>query len=96
MISRLGRLGVPLLFFVLVVNPTADYLGNQWQVDETFLGHLAVTEFSVMWFVLALIACSSAYAALRSIRPLEHLGPRPGRGALVAAASVISVGSLAV
>lgn len=28
--SRLLRLGVPLLFFVLVVNPLADYLGNPW------------------------------------------------------------------
>jgi len=94
--SRLLRLGVPLLFFVLVVNPLADYLGNQWDENDTFLGYLAVTEFSVMWFVVALLACSLGYAALRSIRPLA--GPRrgPGRRSLVVAASAIGVASLAV
>lgn len=94
--SRLLRLGVPLLFFVLVVNPLADYLGNQWDEDDTFLGYLAVTEFSVMWFVVALLACSLGYAAQRSIRPLTGPRRRPGRRSLVVAASAIGVGSLAV
>lgn len=94
--SRLLRLGVPLLFFVLVVNPLADYLGNQWDEDDSFLGYLAVTEFSVMWFVVALLACSLGYAALRSIRPLTGPRPRPGRRSLVVGASAIGVGSLAV
>lgn len=94
--SRLLRLGVPLLFFVLVVNPLADYLGNQWDEDDTFLGYLAVTEFSVMWFVVALLACSMGYAALRSARPLTRPRRRPGRRSLVVAASVIGLGSLAV
>lgn len=94
--SRLLRLGVPLVFFVLLVNPLADYLGNLWDEDETFLGYLAVTEFSIMWFVVALLACSLGYAALRSIRPLTGSRPRPGMRSLVVAASVIGVGSLAV
>ncbi|HET9516798.1 MAG TPA: acyltransferase, partial [Actinoplanes sp.] len=94
--SRLLRLGVPLLFFVLVVNPLADYLGNQWDEDDTFLGYLAVTEFSVMWFVVALLACSLGYAALRTMRPLAGPRRRPGRRSLVVAASAIGVGSLAV
>ena len=94
--SRLLRLGVPLLFFVLVVNPLADYLGNQWDEDDTFLGYLAVTEFSVMWFVVALLACSLGYAALRSIRPLSGPRRRPGRRALLLAATAIGVGSLGV
>ena len=92
--SRLLRLGVPLLFFVLVVNPLADYLGNQWDEDDTFLGYLAVTEFSVMWFVVALLACSLGYAALRSVRPVTGPRPRPDGRTLVVAASVIGVGSL--
>lgn len=94
--SRLLRLGVPTLFFVLVVHPLADYLGNQWQDADTFLGYLAVTEFSVMWFVVALLACSVVYAALRSLRPLVGPGPSPGGRSLVFAASAIAVGSLAV
>jgi peptidoglycan/LPS O-acetylase OafA/YrhL len=95
--SRLLRLGVPLVFFVLLVNPLADYLGNLWEEDATsFLGNLAVTEFSIMWFVVALLACSLGYAAVRSIRPFTGSRSRPGRRALVVAASVIGVGSLAV
>jgi fucose 4-O-acetylase-like acetyltransferase len=95
--SRLLRLGVPLVFFVLLVNPLADYLGNLWAVDATsFLGNLAHTEFSIMWFVVALLACSLGYAALRSIRPLAGSRPRPGRRSLVVAALVIGFGSLAV
>jgi fucose 4-O-acetylase-like acetyltransferase len=94
--SRLLRLGVPLVFFLLVVNPLADYLGNLWDEDKTFLGYLSVTEFSIMWFVVALLVCSLAYASLRSIRPLTGLRPRPGGRSLVVAASVIGVGSLAV
>jgi peptidoglycan/LPS O-acetylase OafA/YrhL len=94
--SRLLRLGVPLVFFLLLVNPLADYLGNLWDEDDSFLGYLAVTEFSIMWFVVALLSCSLGYAALRSIRPLTGSRPRPGRRSLVVAASVIGVGSLAV
>ena len=95
--SRLLRLGVPLLLFVLVVNPLADYLGNLWEEDALGLvGNLAHTEFSIMWFVVALLACSLGYAALRAVRPLPGPRPRPGARSLVVAASVIAVGSLAV
>jgi fucose 4-O-acetylase-like acetyltransferase len=95
--SRLLRLGVPLLFFVLVVNPLADYLGDLWKEDAaTFLGNLADTEFSIMWFVVALLACSLGYAALRSIRPLTGSGPKPGRRSLIVAAAIIGIGSLTV
>lgn len=95
--SRLLRLGVPLVVFLLLVNPLADYLGDLFRQDATsFLGQLAVTEFSIMWFVAALLACSLGYAALRAVRPLTDYRPRPGRRSLVVAASVIGVGSLAV
>lgn len=94
--SRLLRLGVPLLVFVLLVNPLADYLGNLWDERGSFLQYLAVTEFSIMWFVVALLACSLGYAALRSVRPLTGSRSRPGVRSLVVAGSVISVGSLAV
>jgi glucans biosynthesis protein C len=95
--SRLLRLGVPLVVFVLVVNPLADYLGDLWKEDApTLLGQLAVTEFSIMWFVVALLVCSLGYAALRSVLPLTRQRPRPGLRSLVVAASVIGVVSLAV
>jgi glucans biosynthesis protein C len=95
--GRLLRLGVPLVFFLLVVNPLADYLGNRWEQDATsFVGYLAETEFSVMWFVVALLVCSLGYAAVRSIRPVTRLRPRPGQRALVVGGLVIAVGSLLV
>ncbi len=94
--SRLLRLGVPLVFFLVLVNPLADYLGNQWDENDSFLGYLAVTEFSVMWFVVALLACSLGYAALRAVHPLAGPRPRPGRRALLVAGAVIGAGSLAV
>jgi len=95
--GRLLRLGVPLVFFLLVVNPLADYLGNRWEQDATsFVGYLAETEFSVMWFVVALLVCSLGYAAVRSVRPVTRLRPRPGQRALVVGGLVIAVGSLLV
>jgi glucans biosynthesis protein C len=81
--SRLLRLGVPLVVFVLLVNPLADYLGNMWEEDATtFLGYLADTEFSIMWFVVALLLSSLGYAVLRSIFPLTGSRRRPGMRAL--------------
>lgn len=95
--SRLLRLGVPLVLFLLLVNPSADYLGNQWEEDATgFLGYVGETEFSIMWFVVALLVCSLGYAALRSARPIRGSRPRPGMRSLVVAAVVIGVGSLGV
>ena len=95
--SRLVRLGVPLLVFVLLVNPLADYLGDLWKEDaSTLLGQLAVTEFSIMWFVVVLLVSSLGYAALRATRPLTDPRPRPGRRSLVVAGAVIGVVSLAV
>ena len=95
--SRLLRLGVPLVFFMLVVNPLDDYLGNLWESDRTtFLGYLADTEFSIMWFVVALLASSLGYAALRSLRPLPVARRQLGVRSLVIAATVIGAGSLVV
>jgi peptidoglycan/LPS O-acetylase OafA/YrhL len=82
---------------VLVVNPLADWLGNLWEDDRlTLAGYLADTEFSIMWFVVALLVCSLAYAALRSVRPVTDPRPRPGGRTLVIGGAVISVVSLAV
>lgn len=95
--SRLLRLGVPLVVFVLLVNPLADHLGDLFKENAAgFLGNLADTEFSIMWFVVALLACSLAYAALRRLRPVNGRRPRPGTRALVVSAAVIGAASLAV
>jgi fucose 4-O-acetylase-like acetyltransferase len=67
--SRLLRLGVPLLVFVLLINPLADYLGNLRHEHRSLASYLGTTELSVMWFVAALLAFSLAYAALRRSAP---------------------------
>lgn len=96
-ISRLVRLGLPLVVFLLLVNPLADYLGSRWDQDAgAFLDYLPQTEFSIMWFVVALLACSLAYAALRAVHPLTSPRPRPGTGHILVAASLTGLVSLAV
>jgi Acyltransferase family len=93
--SRLLRLGVPLLVFVVLIHPPADYLGNIWQEHRSFVSYLASTEVSVMWFVAAVLVFTVAYAALRCARPAAR--PRPLRpGLLAAAALVIAMSSFAV
>ena len=93
--SRLLRLGVPLLVFVLAINPLTDYLGGLRHEHGSLVADLATTEVSVMWFVAALLAFSVAYAALRRVRPPAP--PRPLRpGLLAGAALAIAVSSFAV
>ena len=93
--SRLLRLGVPLLVFVLLIHPLTNYLGNLRQEHRSFASYLATTEVGVMWFVAALLTFTVAYAALRCVRPAAQ--PRPLRpGLLAAAALAIAVSSFAV
>lgn len=97
--SRLLRLGVPLLAFMLLIQPLADYVGHLGpdQVRTSFAAALRTTEFSVMWFVVALLVFSLVYAVLRWRRPAAQ-SRRPARpGLLLAAAALtIAVASLAV
>ncbi len=91
--SRLLRLGVPLMAFVLLIDPLTAYLSGRWKTMP--LGPRAM-EVGVLWFVAALLVFSLAYAVLRRVRPT----PAPRRplraGALAAAAAVIAVSSFAV
>ncbi|MGE5287831.1 MAG: acyltransferase family protein [Micromonosporaceae bacterium] len=96
--SRLLRLGVPLLAFMLLVQPLADYVGSRPdEVRTSFASALRTTEFSVMWFVAALLVFSLVYAALRRLRPAPQ-SRRPLRlGVLLAAAALtIAVTSFVV
>lgn len=88
--SRLVRLGVPLLAFMLLIHPLADYVGSHGpdQVRTSLASALRTTEFGVMWFVAALLVFSLVYAALRRLRPAPQ-SRRPLRlGALLAAAAL--------
>lgn len=95
--SRLVRLGVPLLVFVLLIQPLTDWVGNRRSERGSFLHYLGMTEVSVMWFVASLLVFSLGYAGLRLLRPA-----RPKRRQLhplrllAAAAATVAVTSLAV
>lgn len=96
--SRLVRLGVPLLAFVLLVQPLADYVGSRPdEVRTSFTSALRATEFGVMWFVAALLVFSLAYAGLRRLRPSgESRRPLRLGALLVVAGLTIAVTSFAV
>ncbi|MGZ4580843.1 MAG: acyltransferase family protein [Nocardioidaceae bacterium] len=95
--SRLLRLGVPLLVFVLLVQPLTDWVGNLRSEHGSFLHYLSITEVSVMWYVAALLAFSLVYAAVRRLRPAaEARRAELTTGRLVLAAATIAVTSFAV
>lgn len=92
-VSRVVRLGAPLAVFVAVVNPAADLVGDLRRGPRPFVDYLAETEFSVAWFVAALLFCSLGYAGLRAVVPAREPARRPGtRGALAAAGLIAGTG----
>jgi hypothetical protein len=95
--ARLVRLGLPLLVFVLLIQPLTDWIGNRRSERGSFLHYLGMTEVSVMWFVAALLLFSLGYAGLRHLRPVQP-STRPVRPILLltAAAVTIAVTSLTV
>jgi Acyltransferase family len=96
--SRILRLGVPLVVFVLLIDPATAYVGDRGKGDLTMPLGARPMQVGVMWFVAALLVFSVAYAALRHVRPARP--PRPPRplrlGILAAAAVVIALSSFAV
>jgi hypothetical protein len=94
--SRLLRLGLPLVVFIVLVHPLTDYVGNLRQEAESFMSYLRTTEVSVMWFAAALLAFSLVHATVRQFRP-GLAGRRPMRSVdLVVAVLTIAVSSFAV
>lgn len=94
--TRLLRLGVPLVVFVLVVQPFTDYIGNIWDERGSFAFYLRQTEVGAMWFVAALLAFSVVYALVRRLRAAPDSRRPPRRGVLLVAMVTIAVTSFAV
>lgn len=94
--TRLLRLGVPLVVFVLFLQPFTDYIGNIWQERGSFAFYLRQTEVGAMWFVAALLAFSVVYALVRQLHPAPEVHRRPRRGVLLVAMLTIAVTSFAV
>jgi Acyltransferase family len=91
--SRLLRLGVPVLVFLLLIDPVADYVGTG---ERLGLGHLltevgGLRDLGPMWFVVALLAFSLVYVGWRGVRPA-----RPAGGALTAQVLVVIAVAIAV
>jgi surface polysaccharide O-acyltransferase-like enzyme len=96
--SRLLRLGVPLIVFIFLINPLADYLGHLRQSPHPSLAHWLSFDYAAgsLWFVAALLAFSLAYALLRSVRPAPVARRWSGAQAMVAAAVLIAVTAFVV
>lgn len=70
--TRLLRLGLPLLVFVVVIDPLADYLGDlaggHDSLGDYLLDRTSTRDLGPMWFVAALLTFSLGYAAWRTVR----------------------------
>jgi glucans biosynthesis protein C len=99
--GRLVRLGVPLLLFVVVIDPLADLVGHTAQglapgVWETFGPASEVRDVGPMWFVAALLTCSLVYAGWRRWAPVGGHAGGLGREHLVLAAAALAAASFLV
>lgn len=94
--DRFVRLGLPVVAFVLVVNPLADLVGDLGDDPATVGEYLADTEFSVMWFVVVLLVCSLLYAAARALRPRPGRPRPPGVRAVLVATTAIAAATVAL
>lgn len=90
--ARLIRLGVPSLVYIFVIQPVLQHFLLHY--GDSFLGYYhgyvvsgdVLTGSGPMWFALALLVFSSAYALLRTVRPLNANAPQravPGLGVLL-------------
>jgi peptidoglycan/LPS O-acetylase OafA/YrhL len=102
-LGRLWRLGLPLLFFVVVIDSLTDFAGYRGNGgSDGVIAYLKTwwredADLSVMWFVAALLAFSLAYAAWRWLRPASQNGAEElGRAQLLRFGAFIVVGSFVV
>jgi fucose 4-O-acetylase-like acetyltransferase len=96
--ARLLRLGVPLIVYMFLINPLADYLGHLRQSPHPSLAHWLSFDYAagLLWFVAVLLACSLAYALLRRLRPAPVARRWSGAQAMAAATVLIAVTAFVV
>lgn len=103
--DRLKRLGIPLVFYSLVLSPVLSYLvyrfayGNHITYLQYLGGFHSWIDFGVLWFVAALLLFSVLYVAVRlwfDSRPLPVSQNPPGVLAVVLFASILAIGSYLV
>jgi hypothetical protein len=101
-LDRLVRLGVPMLFFIVVLAPVVEYVDTDnagW--DRGFLAFVPVAWRGVApgptWFLGVLLLFSVVYGVVRTVRPLRAAGPSPPRvRSLLLAALFVTVASFLV
>lgn len=99
--DRLIRLGIPLLFFVLVINPFLAFLlqaaGAPLPLPlETLLNPVTGPAFGPMWFVWFLLLATGAYMVWTAFRPPAAPGsvpqkPVPGFAAIAGFGLMIGI-----
>jgi peptidoglycan/LPS O-acetylase OafA/YrhL len=93
--SRLLRLAVPVLVYVLLIDPVASFLGARGESRRVTLAHFLLDlrgarGLGPMWFVVALLAFSLAYAGWRAVRPARPADAVLGARVLVVLVVVIA------
>jgi len=89
--DRLVRLGLPILFYVVLIAPVMEYVKARDEgLRQSFLGYAWDERLDPApgptWFLEALLVFSLAYALLRALRPVRGTARRePLRGRQVAA-----------
>lgn len=97
LIDRTMRLGIPMLFFVIVLSPLIEYVDPDnlgW--DKGFWAFVPFIWWppapGPTWFLGVLLLFSAIYAVVRTIRPAKAVEPGPPRmRTLVAAVAAVAV-----
>lgn len=88
--DRLIRLGIPLVFYVLLISPFTSYLVYYFALEHhiTFLQYMSgydSWEVGVMWFVLALLVFTFIYVIVKTVFKInfENTLPVPGSRTII-------------
>lgn len=105
--ERLWRLGLPVLFYMLVLGPVTEYyLAHSWTSTEAasfaneWLKHIRngelLQENGPLWFCLALLIFSLGYLAVRYREPARSPRAVPGTAGLICFALIMAVATFLV
>jgi len=99
MLDRIKRLGIPLVFYSLVLAPATIYLmlrfseGATYSFIEYYMSRNNWIDFGVLWFTAALLLFTTCYWILRKAQPAktQTLVPFPSNRTLFLFAIVLGV-----
>ncbi len=99
--DRFLRLGLPMAFFVLLISPLVEYVDPDWSGwEQGFWAFLPEVWWppapGPTWFLGVLLAFSTAYAVLRTLRPKAATPSQPRLRGLAAAVALMAIVSYLV